>query len=339
MPKSIKLAQIGYGAWGPNLTKNFCQLAACNLDMIIESDLKRHEAIRELYPKIQCETDVEHIFNSNVDAAIVSTPAASHYQLTKELLLNGIHVFVEKPLATDYHQALELSALARSRNLILMVGHVYLYHDAFKYFYSQFSTIGDPYYLISYRNNFGNLREDVNAWWNLAPHDISMLLFLMNSDLPSTISATGGCFLQEGIEDYVTAELEWKSGLKAQVNVNWLYPQKMRKLIAVGSDKMLIFDDTAEKKIEVHHKKIDLNCPANKRHISTGVSYPDISIREPLLTEAQYFIDCIQNKASCIKNLQEACKVIKILELGNLSLKTGGIKIEITADELQYSIS
>lgn len=333
----FRIAQIGFGSWGPNLTKALSKIPNVKLDAIVESNILRHEEIKKLYPAAHCYIQYKKLLQLNLDAVIISTPPSTHFNLAKEMLEAGLHIFVEKPFVTTILEAEKLFEIAQEKKLMIMVGHVFLFHDAFKYLKSNLGRLGRLLYIQTFRNNFGIIRQDVNAWWNLAPHDISMLLSLMHEEMPLTISVVGDAMIQPNIEDYATANLEWRNGVKAQINVNWLYPQKMRKLIAVGSEKMMIFDDCHKNKIEVVNKKVQLEQSQLIEYSNGELEVPLIYIQEPLINELQHFVNAAQNGSSCLSGIEHAFKVTKILELGNYSLKNGGLKIDISADKFEYS--
>src|SRR3990167_768117 len=306
----INIAIIGAGYWGPNLIRNFVQLS--EVDQIIVCDIRedRLQKMSSQYPKVKTTTCSEDIFkNSTIDAVDVALPAQMHYTYRKKGLLAGKHVKVEKPLAVNTNEANELIDIARNKNKILMVGHTFLYNPAVRKIkeYIKNGDLGEIYYIFSQRLNLGKIRSDVNVMWNLAPHDISMVLYWLD-ELPSKVSAKGVSFIQEGIEDVVFMNLDFPSGKTAHFHVSWLDPSKARKIVIVGSKKMIVYDDVSvDAKITIYDKGIDKkNIMAELPEIesfgkfqlmqrSGDVLIPKIDFREPLSIECSEFVECIQN--------------------------------------------
>jgi predicted dehydrogenase len=267
----------------------------------------------------------------------VATPAASHYLLAKQALESNKHVFVEKPLATSTREADELIRLAADRSLTLMAGHTFIYNAAVRYAKKLLDEgeLGQVYYIYSQRLNLGQVRSDVNAWWNLAPHDVSILLHLMNDELPVSVSATGVSYIQPGIEDVVFATLKWESGITAHIHVSWLDPSKVRKMTFVGSRKMVVYDDIGDNKIMVYDKGVDRVPKIGEQmdydqvnnyqliHRTGDVWLPRISFQEPLKVEAAHFLDCLRNGTSPLTGPQHARDVVAVLEATQTALETG----------------
>src|SRR2546429_1389322 len=240
--KQIALAQIGCGYWGPNLLRNFSAQPDCWVKLVADTNEERLAYVAANFPKTQTVKQIESVLSDpEIDAVIVATPAASHYQLTKRVLESNKHVFVEKPLATSTKEADELTSLAAARSLTLMSGHTFIYNAAVRYAKKLLDEgeLGQVYYIYSQRLNLGQVRSDVNAWWNLAPHDVSILLYLMGGELPISVSARGVDYIQPGIADVVFATLTWENRVAAHIHVSWLDPGKARKMTFVGSRKMV----------------------------------------------------------------------------------------------------
>src|SRR5438034_8649191 len=245
----ITLAQIGCGYWGPNLLRNFSGQRDCCIKWVAEASASRRAFVEENFPRTQTTPDWQVVVgDSEVQGIIVATPASTHYALVKAALLAGKHVLVEKPLATSTLEADELVALAAKSGQILMAGHTFLYNAAVRRIKRLLDDgeIGRIYYISSQRLNLGQVRSDVNVWWNLAPHDVSILLYLMKNELPVSVSAVGVSYIQPGIEDVVFATLKWSSGVSAHIHVSWLDPGKVRKMTFVGSRKMVVYDDVGD---------------------------------------------------------------------------------------------
>lgn len=342
------LAQLGCGYWGPNLLRNFAGQPGCHVKWVADQSPARRDYVESLYPTTRTTDDWQvAVDDPEVDAVIVATPASSHFELTKAALQRGKHVFVEKPLAMTTDEADELTALAATRNLTLMVGHTFLYNDAVRYTKGLLDNgdLGQVYYMYSQRLNLGQVRTDVNAWWNLAPHDVSVFLYFMNGELPVSIAAHGFDYIQSGIADVVFATLTWQSGITANVQVSWLDPGKVRKMTLVGSRKMVVYDDIADDKIAIVDKGIDRVPRAGERmdydekdasnyqllHRFGDILLPRIAFREPLKVESAHFVECAQSGATPLTGPQHARDVVAILEAGQRSLEQGGQVVDIRA--------
>jgi predicted dehydrogenase len=346
--KEIMLAQLGCGYWGPNLLRNFSSQDGCRVKWVADENPARRTYVESSFPASQTTDDWRVAINDpDVDGVVVSTPAASHYALTKAALEAGKHVFVEKPLATSTAEADDLIRIAANRGLVLMVGHTFLYNDAVRYTKNlvESGDLGDVYYMYSQRLNLGQVRRDVNAWWNLAPHDISIFLYMMDGELPATIAAHGSAYIQPDVEDVVFATLTWKSGITANVQVSWLDPGKVRKMTIVGSRKMVVYDDILDDKIAIVDKGIDRVPRAGERmdyddkdssnvqllHRFGDILLPRITVREPLKVESGHFVDCIRTGETPMTGPRHGRDVVAVLEAGQQSLKQGGSVVEIAS--------
>jgi len=294
----ITIAQIGCGYWGPNLLRNLSTNPKCHVKWVAEESPQRRTYIETNFPKTQITANWEDIVNDpEVDGVVIATPASTHYQLTKAVLKAGKHALVEKPLAMSTPEADEL--------------------------------------IYSKRLNLGQIRSDVNAWWNLAPHDISILLYLMNGELPSSVTAHGIDYIQPGIEDVVFATLTWENKVTAHIHVSWLDPGKIRQMTLVGSKKMLIYDDVSDDKIKILDKGIDRLPKIGERMDYDNVNnyqllqrtgdilLPKINFQEPLKIEIIHFLECISENKESLTGKKHARDVVAILEAGQQSLKTG----------------
>jgi predicted dehydrogenase len=327
----IKLAQIGCGYWGINLLRNFNNIETCELKYIVEPSIERQIFLNQNFPHISVISDLKKVLeDETIQGVIISTPASSHYFLAKQCLENNKNVFIEKPFTTNLEHALDLKNLAQKRNLVLMAGHTYLYNSAINEIKKIMPQLGKPLYATMNRLNLGIIRSDVNVWWNLAPHDVSILLFLLNNKKPEYITVFGKCFLQNNIEDLTKAVLEWDDGFTAYINLSWLSPDKVRKMTLVGTNKMIIFDDIASKdKILVSDsvKNISDNKNSPKfKYDERNYFYPSFPIVEPLKIEAKHFVDCIEKKIECLTGADHAIDVVSILESGQKSLENNGSK-------------
>ena len=338
--KTITIGQIGCGYWGPNVLRNFSAQPGCWVKYVAEINPERQAYVRANFPRSEVTSDVEAVLSDpEVDAVIVATPAASHHALAKQVLESRKHVFVEKPLATSTAHADELVNLAASAGKTLMVGHTFLYNAAVRYAGQLVAdeSLGQLYYIYSQRLNLGQVRSDVNAWWNLAPHDVSILMYLMNGELPVSVSAVGVSYIQPGIEDVVFATLKWASGVTGHIHVSWLDPGKIRKMTLVGSRKMVVYDDVSDDKIKIYDKGVDRVPKIGERmdydqsgdyqliHRTGDILLPKISFQEPLKTEAAHFLQCLRDGQQPLTGPQHARDVVAVLEATQTALKSGGV--------------
>ena len=336
--KIIAVAQVGCGYWGPNVLRNFSAQPGCWVKFVVEISPERQAYVRANFPKSQVVSDLDSVLKDpEIDAVIISTPASSHFELAKQVLESGKHAFVEKPLATSTEQADELVALAAKTGKTLMAGHTFLYNAAVRYAQKLLrdESLGRLYYIYSQRLNLGQVRSDVNAWWNLAPHDVSILLYLMNGELPASVSAVGVSYIQPGIEDVVFATLQWASGVTGHIHVSWLDPGKIRKMTLVGSRKMVVYDDVSDDKIMIFDKGVDRVPKIGERmdydqsgsyqliHRTGDIWLPKISFQEPLKTEAAHFLDCLRNGEAPLTGPKHARDVVAVLEATQVALRSG----------------
>jgi predicted dehydrogenase len=332
------IAQIGCGYWGPNLLRNFSSQPGCWVKWVAELSPQRRAYVEENYPKTKTTPNWEEAMGDpDVEAVVIATPASTHYELTKTALKLGKHVLVEKPLAMSTQEADELVALAAAVDRTLMVGHTFLYNTAVRYLKQllEQGELGQLYYIYSQRLNLGQVRSDVNAWWNLAPHDISILLYLMDGELPVSVAAQGVDYIQPGIEDVVFATLSWENRVTAHVQVSWLDPGKVRRTTLVGSRKMVVYDDMSDDKIKVLDKGVDRVPKSGERmdyddfnnyqlfHRAGDVLLPRINFQEPLKVESAHFLECVRTRKTPLSAPQHGRDVVAVLEAAQQALKSG----------------
>ena len=338
MSDKITIGQIGCGYWGPNVLRNFSAQPGCWVKYVAEVNPERQTYVRANFPRSEVVSELDALLNdAEVDDVIVATPAASHHALAKQALESGKHVFVEKPLATSTEQADELVSLAAKAGKTLMVGHTFLYNAAVRYAKKLLAdeSLGQLYYIYSQRLNLGQVRSDVNAWWNLAPHDVSIMMYLMNDELPVSVSAVGVSYIQPGIEDVVFATLKWASGVTGHIHVSWLDPGKIRKMTLVGSRKMVVYDDVSDDKIKIYDKGVDRVPKIGERmdydqsgdyqliHRTGDILLPRISFQEPLKTESAHFLECLRTGQQPLTGPQHARDVVAVLEATQTALRSG----------------
>jgi len=326
----LNVGVIGCGYWGPNLIRNFTQLSRSEVVRVADLDKSRLEYIRGLYPMLETTMDYKDVVqDSGIDVVAVATPVHTHYKFASEALCAQKHTFVEKPIASSAKQARDLMELAEKYQRKLMVGHTFIYTAAVRKMKEIIDSgeLGDIYYINSQRLNLGLFQQDINVIWDLAPHDISIILYILGLK-PRAVSAVGTSHINETIEDVAVLTLKFSNGLVAFVQTSWLDPDKVRKMTVVGSRKMMVFDDVqATEKIRIYDKSVEV-----PKHYDTfaGFHYsykygdiliPKISGDEPLRTELDHFIDCIQNDETPLSCGRDGLHVVQILEAAENSLK------------------
>ncbi len=327
MGNVIQAGMIGCGYWGPNLLRNLVGIDSFSVKRVVDTDSKRRAYVSKNFPQsIEVTESVDDIFHdSSIEAVIISTPASSHYHLTRMALKANKHVFVEKPLALTVNEAIELNELAEIKNRRLMVGHTFLYNAAVNKLKQLIDSkeIGDVYYLYSKRLNLGIVRQDINVVWNLAPHDVSIILYLLQS-LPTAVSATGVCYLQENIEDVAFCTLFFPNKISAHIHVSWLDPHKIRNMTVVGNKKMVLYDDVDSNKITIFDKgiqkdeRVPITQPDDYAKFQfvqkTGdIHQPFIHFPEPISTELKAFANHIINNTLIPSDGKSGIDVVKVL--------------------------
>ncbi len=328
-----KLSVIGAGYWGPNLIRNFYELGVLN--SICDKDKEKLAKISGKYPSVIATTNVDDAIQKS-DAVVIATGASSHYELAKKALLAGKHVFVEKPLTLRTQEGEELLRLSKDKSLVLMVGHLLLYHPGLNKIrdYLIKEALGEVYYIYSQRLNLGKIKRDENALWSFGPHDISVILYLLNK-MPTKVTAIASSYLQEGVPDVVFLTLQFPGKVLANIHLSWLDPHKIRKITIVGKKKMVVFDDMQPtEKIRLYDKGVDYK-PSFKPYgedlvLRIGdIVIPDIGSKEPLRLECQHFLDCIEKHETPLSDGANGVQVVRILEAAQQSLEQGGAPIQI----------
>jgi predicted dehydrogenase len=332
--RMLKVGVVGCGYWGPKLARNFHELPDTELEWVCDFAQDRLDHLTSLYPTVKATRDYRELLDSDVDAITIATPVSTHYRLTLEALRAGKHVLVEKPMAASVEEAEEVVAEAEQRRLTLMVGHTFEYNPAVEAVREIIASgeLGEIYYVNGTRVNLGLFQSDINVVWDLAPHDISMLLFILGLD-PEAVSARGAVYVQrqKGIHDVAYVTLYFPNGVLADVRVSWLDPCKIRHYTVVGSEKMLVYDDIAtEEKILIYDKGVEVppySDTEEEFHLSYRygdvVPYP-VSWVEPLRVECQHFCDCIRAEQQPRSSGRVGLKVVKVLEATQRSLMNGG---------------
>lgn len=317
----------GHGNWGANLMRCLATAENCRPRAVCEPAESRHREIKRRYPGIEIDLGLEaSLARPEIDAVVLASPAELHYDQARQVLRAGKHVFVEKPLALTSAQAQELTDLAESAGLTLMVGHTFLYNDAVNFVkkYIEDGELGDIYYAYFQRLNLGRVRSDVDAMWNLAPHDIAIANYWFGES-PCRVEARGISYLQPDIDDVCFMHLFYPSGRFANIHVSWLDPLKTRQAVVVGTKRMIQYDDSSnDEKIRIYNKGFDRRmigdtpfdsfCQFQLIHRSGDVTIPAIKYREPLQLEIQHFVDCVNNKTRPLTDGRNGVEVVRILE-------------------------
>ena len=329
----VRVGVVGLGYWGPNLARNFDRLPSAELAYCCDLDEANLAKARELYPSTIVTDRYEDLLaDDDLDAIVVATSVPTHYPLGKKALEAGKHTFIEKPIALKAADAQDLLTTADDYGVKLMVGHLLEYHPAVRKLKELVDdgSLGKVFYVYANRLNLGKVRTDENALWSFAPHDISVLNFLIGEE-PEEVSARGECYLQDGVEDVVFGYIKYPSGVVGHLHVSWLDPHKSRKITVVGSEKMVVFDDMeADRKVTVYDKgatttrtKFDSYGEFVTLHFG-DIHIPRIGNEEPLRVEAQHFVDCIANDAPVLSDGRDALNVVRVLDAMARSLHNGG---------------
>jgi len=337
MADIIEIGQVGLGDWGRNLLRNFAGLGRCRVKAACDSNSAVIGKLSESYPGINFIEKYEVLLDDPaIKAVVIATPPALHFEMAEKALEAGKDVFVEKPFVLDPADGLKLVDMADRLGRILMVGHIMLHHPATALLkkYIAGGELGRIYYLYSQRINLGKVRDCENCLWSFAPHDISLILYLLD-DMPCRVNTTGASYLQEHIEDVSFMTLHFADGKMAHVHVSWLDPHKERKITIVGSKKMAVFDDTAaSEKIWLYDKGVNSRLDYSTYGEYLGLRIGDIVLPrvqggEPLRAECQHFLDCIINRKTPISDGRDGLRVLAVLQAAQESLEHGGVPVEI----------
>ena len=337
----VSLALVGTGDWGANLLRNFASLPGARVAAICDADPVRLERARKVVPSAIAVSDARALLDiPGLEAVVIAAPAAAHARLAKLFLEAGIDVYVEKPFTLDVADAEELVALAERGKRVLMVGHLLKHHPAVKKLKSMIDAgeMGDVRYVYSQRVNLGKVRSDENALWSFAPHDLSVMLYLLG-DEPVDVSARGQAFLQPGIEDVVFIYLRWADGRMAHAHVSWLDPHKIRRFTVVGSKRMAMFDDMEpSEKVKVYDKGVDTKESAEGSFVDFARAHtvrqgdiwiPKLDGAEPLKLECQHFVECVRSRATPLTDGRDGLTVVKVLAAAQASLERQGVPVRL----------
>lgn len=334
----LDIGLVGCGYWGPNLVRNFNSLSQCNVKRICDLDPKRLEHLKSLYPTVETSSEFDDVItDKDIDAIVIAVPVRFHFEMAKKSLEAGKHTFIEKPMTSSVAESNELIKTAEKKNLTLMVGHTFIYSTPVRKIKEIIDAgeLGQLQYISSRRLNLGLFQKDINVAWDLAPHDISIILYIMNEKLES-VNCQGKAHVNPDIEDVTNMSLNFTNSGFATIQSSWLDPNKVREMIFVGSKKMLVYDDIEpNEKIKIYDKRVDVP-PHYDTFAEFQYSYhygdmhaPYLKMTEPLKVECQHFLDCINNGSKSLSSGNEGLQVVQILEAASQSLKNGGAKVAV----------
>ncbi len=342
MTKQIKVGVVGCGYWGPNLVRNLRSLPDCNLRMMCDISEQRLAHLKSLYPEVAGETDYQHMLNgAGLDAVIIATAVKSHYSMARASLLSGKHTFIEKPMACSSAECDELIEIAWKKGLVLMTGHTFLYSPAVRKIKEivKCGDIGEIRYICARRLNLGLFQKDINVAWDLAPHDISIILHIME-ERPSVVNCQGSAHITPGVEDVTTMWFGFPGERSAIIHSSWLDPRKVREMTIVGSKRMIVYDDVAPlEKIRIFDARVE-----RPPHYDTFAEFqyayhygdiyvPYIKQEEPLKNECQHFLDCIRQGMQPLTGGKDGLELVRILEASTESLKKGGAPVRLSVHQ------
>ncbi len=328
----IRVGVIGYGYWGPNLVRNFHLHDDAAVTMVADFDEKRLAQVRANYPAVRTVRDGKDLIHDpEVDAVSIATPIFTHFPLAKEALEAGKHVLIEKPMTQTAEQSRELIALAKKHNRVLMVGHTFVYTGAVRKMRELIDAgeLGALYYFDSARFNLGLLQKDANVLWDLAPHDLSIVLHLID-ERPTSLQAFGQRHVGDEQEEFAFMVLKYKSGFHAHIRASWISPLKIRLTLLAGSKKMIVFDDIEpSEKVRIYDKGVTLKhteevTAFNPVYRAGDVLIPALDRTEALKRETGHFLECIRTGKTPLSDGQAGLDVVRLLEASQRSIAENG---------------
>ena len=338
MKKQITVGVVGCGYWGPLLVRNFKSLPDCQLKAVCDLNTERLKHVRALYPDIEGLTQTQQLLNgTNVDAVVIAAPVKHHFPMAKAALLAGKHTFIEKPMASSSAECEELIEIADRNGLVLMIDHTFLYSSPVQKIAQivQAGDLGEIRYINCRRLNLGLFQKDINVAWDLAPHDISIILHILD-ELPTTINCQGNAHITPGVEDVTNMSLSFARKRFATIQSSWLEPRKIREMTIVGTRRMIVYDDLrTREKIRIYDARVE-----RPPHYDTfaefqysyhyGDSYiPYLHQEEPLKLACQHFVDCIKTNSQPLTNGRRGLELVRILEAASASLKLNGAPVTL----------
>ena len=339
--QQLRFGVIGYGYWGPQLVRNLDRLPAGSVTHVADVSEERRQAAQAEYPAVAVTGDIEAVLASDVQAVAVATPIRTHYRLAREALDRGKHVFVEKPLTASVAEARELIQTAERQGLVLMVGHTFLYNPAVEELRRlvQSGALGRIYYVDAVRANLGLFQKDINVIWDLAPHDLSILNYILGAP-PLRLSAHGASYVRPGIQDVAHITLDYPDNVLAHIQVSWLSPSKIRRFTVVGDQQMAVYDDVeATEKIRIFNRGIDVpDHTATFGEFQMSYRYgdivsPHIHWAEPLAVECRHFAEAILEGKPPRSDGRNGLEVVRLLEGTDASLAADGAFVALDHED------
>jgi predicted dehydrogenase len=336
MSKSLNVAVVGCGYWGPNLIRNFRSLSDCKLKVMCDLSQQRLKHLHQLYPEVEASASYEGVLaDPEIHAVAIATAVRFHYSMAKASLLAGKHTFIEKPMASSAQECEELIEIAERQGLVLMIGHTFLYSPAVRKIKEivRSGDIGEIRYICARRLNLGLFQKDINVAWDLAPHDISIILDVMEES-PISVNCSGSAHVTPKIEDVTTMCLSFSGNRSAIIQSSWVDPRKVREMTIVGSRRMIVYDDVAQiEKIKIFDVRVE-----TPPHYDTFADFhyayhygdmyvPYLKQEEPLKVECQHFLDCIAGQSVPISGGRQGLELVRILEASSLSLRQQGAAV------------
>lgn len=344
----ISVGVVGAGYWGPNLIRNLAEISDCEVRYVCDAREQALARIGKRFSQVRTTTSYRDLLDDrSLDAVVIATPVSTHAELAASALRAGKHVLVEKPLCADIESARQLVSLARSQGRTLMVGHTFEYNPAVRKLKEVIKAraFGEVVYAYARRVNLGILRDDVNALWNLAPHDVSIILYLFD-EYPSHLSAHGLAHIRPDVEDVAFVYLEFPSGRGAHIHVSWLDPSKARSVTVIGSRQMAVYDDLdPESRVKVYDRGfevepipsgIDHGNPASYtyRARSGDIVCPHIEWKEPVAVECRHFVDTIRDGGVSLTDGMNGLRVVQVLEAASASMRQHGCRLKVAEPEV-----
>ncbi|MBI5385051.1 MAG: Gfo/Idh/MocA family oxidoreductase [Verrucomicrobia bacterium] len=348
MKKPLKVGVVGCGYWGPNLVRNFRSIPDCEVKLVCDADANRLKHMKSLYPEVEtCSTHHHALNGAGIDAVVVATPVRFHHEIAKASLLAGKHTMIEKPMASSIAECEELVEIAEKNGLVLMVGHTFLYAPPIRKIKEivDWGDIGEIQYIASRRLNLGLFQKDINVAWDLAPHDLSIILHIMG-ECPESVSCNGAAHMTPGIEDVTVLFLHFSKKRCAIVHNSWLDPRKVREMTIVGTKRMIVYDDVAAlEKIKIFDTRVerpphyDSFAEFQYAYHYGDVYAPHIKQEEPLKVECSHFVDCILHGKQPLTHGRHGAELVRILEAAKLSLGRGGEQVMMASVGRKSAVS
>ena len=340
MDKQLGIAIIGTGYWGINYVRVFNELPQTKVVAVCDQRSERLQKVERRFPGTTLTTELAEVLSrDDVDAVVVATPATTHYQVAHACLTAGKHVLVEKPITIKAENAQDLVNLAETKGLTLMVGHIFLYNAGVRKVkdYINQDEASRVYYVYAQRTNLGPIRDDVNALWDLAPHDVSIFNYLLDST-PSWVSATGSKLLQNCCEDVGFISLGYQDGIVGHIHVSWADPNKVREVVVVSNDKRIVFDDIKTmEQVRIFEKGIsyeEVDAPSSYGEFrflvrDGDIISPRIEANEPLKGQCSHFVECVTQNKRPFTDGQAGLKVVQVMEAIDRSLAQNGAPVQV----------